>query len=213
MKCAVFSCKAFGGRRRGALGGFDAVGAGSGLSSIFRRPGAAVAWLYRRPWLGGVESGWFTTDGAGERSGASHQLAATYEDHVLGKLYADGSFACAAETLRRYENQDQARGLAFLLARFKERSGFDGVLFSPGVLKGLLETSPDDLSRQGWESFRQSGIHELNEALMRSLIVAARRHNGNVRFRRRGRRRSRRCVGGRSRTSGSPPSSPSRTRS
>jgi vWA domain found in the FtsH ternary systems/N-terminal helical region fused to the FtsH ternary system vWA domain len=99
----------------------------------------------------------------------------TYEDHVLGKLYADGSFARAAEALRRYESPDRARGLAFLLSRFQERAGFHGVLFSPGVLKRLLEESPDDLSRQGWESFRQVGVHQLNEQLIKSLIAATRR--------------------------------------
>jgi len=102
-------------------------------------------------------------------------LMRTYEDHVLGKLYADWSFTRAAEALRRYEGRDRARGLAFLLSRFKERSGFDGVHFSPGVLKGLLEAAPEDLLRQGWESLRQDGVHQLNERLMQSLIAAARR--------------------------------------
>jgi hypothetical protein len=102
-------------------------------------------------------------------------LLRTYEDHVLGKLYSDRTFDRAAAALRRYENQDRTRGLAFVLSRFKVRSGFDGVHFSPGVLKGLLEASPDDLLRQGWESLRQDGVHELNERLIQSLIAAMRR--------------------------------------
>jgi hypothetical protein len=102
-------------------------------------------------------------------------LLRTYEDHVLGKLYSDRAFARAAEALRRYKDRDRARGLAFLLSRFQDRSGFDGVHFSPGVLKGLLEAPPDDLLRQGWELLRQQGAHELNERLMQSLIAAARR--------------------------------------
>jgi vWA domain found in the FtsH ternary systems/N-terminal helical region fused to the FtsH ternary system vWA domain len=123
----------------------------------------------------------FGLDGAA-RPGAAAAVPAlpinlmrTYEDHVLGKLYADWSFTRAAEALRRYEGRDRARGLAFVLSRFKERSGFDGVHFSPGVLKGLLEAAPEDLLRQGWESLRQDGVYELNERLMQSLIVAARR--------------------------------------
>jgi hypothetical protein len=102
-------------------------------------------------------------------------LMRTYEDHVLGKLYADWSFARGAEALRRYEGRDRARGLAFVLSRFQDRSDFDGVHFSPGVLKGLLEAPPEDLLRQGWESLRQDGVHELNERLMQSLVAAARR--------------------------------------
>jgi len=104
-------------------------------------------------------------------------LLRAYEDHVLGKLYSDGAFARAAEALRCYEHRDRMRGLAFVLSRLKERCGFDGVHFSPGVLKGLLEVSPDDLLRQGWESLRQDGVHELNEQLIHSLIAAMRRTN------------------------------------
>ena len=99
----------------------------------------------------------------------------TYEDHVLGKLYADWSFGRAGDALRRYEGRDRARGLAFVLDRFRDRSGFDGVLFSPGVLKGLLEQPPEEVLQQGWESLRQDGPDELNERLYQSLIAAARR--------------------------------------
>ena len=102
-------------------------------------------------------------------------LIRTYEDHVLGKFYADWSFARAADAVRRYTGRDRARGLAFVLQRFHEHSGFQGVLFSPGVLKGLMETAPADVLQQGWESLRQDGSHWLNERLYQSLIEAARR--------------------------------------
>ncbi len=101
-------------------------------------------------------------------------LLRAYEDHVLGKLYSDGAFARAAEALRGYDPRDRMRGLAFVLSRLKDCCGFDGVQFSPGVLKGLLESPPDDLLRQGWESLRQDGVHELNERLTQSLIGAMR---------------------------------------
>ena len=45
----------------------------------------------------------------------------TYEDHVLGKFYADESFGRAADALRRTEGRDRTRGLAFVLDRFHER--------------------------------------------------------------------------------------------
>jgi vWA domain found in the FtsH ternary systems/N-terminal helical region fused to the FtsH ternary system vWA domain len=102
-------------------------------------------------------------------------LMRTYEDHVLGKFYADWSFARAADALRRYEGRNRARGLAFVLDRFHERSGFIGVQFSPAVLKGLMDAPPEEVLSQGWESLRQDGAHWLNERLYQSLIEAARR--------------------------------------
>ncbi|HVS36774.1 MAG TPA: hypothetical protein VMS17_14530, partial [Gemmataceae bacterium] len=41
----------------------------------------------------------------------SINVVRTYEDHVLGKFYADGSFGRAADALRGYEGRDRARGL------------------------------------------------------------------------------------------------------
>ncbi len=99
----------------------------------------------------------------------------TYEDHVVGKLYTDLSFARGAETLRGYEGRDRARGLAFALGRFMERCGFEGVHLNPVILRRLAEIAPDDFLRQGWQSLRQEGPHELNERLIQSLIAATRR--------------------------------------
>src|SRR5262249_9497885 len=42
-------------------------------------------------------------------------LVRIYEDHVLGRLYADASFERAGDALRRYQGRDRARGLAFLV--------------------------------------------------------------------------------------------------
>src|SRR2546423_988391 len=70
-------------------------------------------------------------------------LMRTYEDYVLGKLYADWTFARAGDALRRYQGEeqerDQSRGLAFLLNQFRGRADFAGVELSPGVIKSLLE--------------------------------------------------------------------------
>jgi hypothetical protein len=104
-------------------------------------------------------------------------LIRTYEDHVLGKLYADWTFARAADALRRplYQGRDRARGLAFLLARMGERAGFGGVELSPSVLQAALDAAPEDLLRHGWESLRLDGPMPLLIDLYEGLIVAARR--------------------------------------
>src|SRR5262245_54677832 len=37
-------------------------------------------------------------------------LLRVYEDHVLGRLYGDGTFERASDALMRYQGRDQARG-------------------------------------------------------------------------------------------------------
>jgi hypothetical protein len=99
----------------------------------------------------------------------------TYEDHVLGKVYADWTFNEASDALRRYQGRDQARGLAFLLNQFRERSGLAGVEMSPGVIKAALESAPEDVLAEGWESLRQGGVQPPLTELYEDLITAARR--------------------------------------
>jgi hypothetical protein len=77
--------------------------------------------------------------------------------------------------LRRYKGRDQARGLAFVHKQFAERSGFHGVRLGPGVLKSLLEASPDEVHAQGWESLNRDGLHAALTAQYEMLIAAARR--------------------------------------
>src|SRR5215831_11988765 len=104
------------------------------------------------------------------------QLMPTYEDHVLGKVYADWSFTTAAESLRRYkEGRERGRGLAFVLQQFRDRAGFDGVEFAPGILHTLLDAPPDEVLRQGYESLLEGGVHPSLQSLYESLIAAARR--------------------------------------
>ncbi|HKI38489.1 MAG TPA: hypothetical protein VKA46_41960 [Gemmataceae bacterium] len=106
-------------------------------------------------------------------------LMRTYEDYVLGKLYADWTFARAGDALRRYQGEgqerDQARGLAFLLNQFRGRADFAGVELSPGVIKALLECPPQEALAQGWDSLSREGLHPLLEELYQSLIAASRR--------------------------------------
>lgn len=103
-------------------------------------------------------------------------LVRTYEDHVLGKIYADWTFTRASEALRRYaRGRDQARGLAYFVGQFRERSGFDGVELPVGVLNTLLELPAEEVLAEGYESLRLDGPHPLLATLYESLIQAARR--------------------------------------
>jgi hypothetical protein len=102
-------------------------------------------------------------------------LVRTYEDHVLGKLYADWTFSRAGDALRHYQGRDRARGLAFLLEQFRQRSSLPGVELSPGVIKVALENSPADVLTQGWDSLRQDGVQPLLTDLYEAIIAAARR--------------------------------------
>jgi hypothetical protein len=102
-------------------------------------------------------------------------LLRTYEDHVLGRIYADWTFNEASDALRRYQGRDQARGLAFLVNQFRERSGFAGVEMSPGVIKAVLESRPEDVLAEAWESLRQDGVQPPLVELYEGLITAARR--------------------------------------
>lgn len=102
-------------------------------------------------------------------------LIRTYEDHVLGKVYADALFERAADALRRYVGRDRVVGLAYLVRQFRERGGIGGVELSPGVIRSLLERTPDDLLRRGWESLGDDGPMPLLVDLYLETTGAARR--------------------------------------
>lgn len=103
-------------------------------------------------------------------------LVRTYEDHVLGKIYADWTFGRASDALRHYaKGREQARGLAYLLGAFRERAKYDGVEMSLGVINALLEVPPEELLSEGYESMRSDGPNEYLPVLYESLIQAARR--------------------------------------
>jgi hypothetical protein len=102
-------------------------------------------------------------------------LLRTYEDHVLGKFYADWTFSRAGDALRRYKGRDQARGLAYLFQQFARRSGFHGVRLSPGVIKAALETPPEEIHTQGWDSLEREGPQIALVPQYEQLITASRR--------------------------------------
>jgi hypothetical protein len=101
-------------------------------------------------------------------------LSRTYEDFVLGKMYADRSVERAGDAVRRYHGRDRARGVAFVLNQFRERAGFGGVLLSPAVIKSLLEAPADEVLSRGWESLGR-GAQPLLVELYEGLIAATRR--------------------------------------
>ncbi len=123
-------------------------------------------------------------------------LIRTYEDHVLGKIYADWTFERASDALKRItaeprpgaESLDEREaprrieerrslGLAYLIKQFRERGEVNGVELSPAVIRGLLDAreKPEDLLRLGWESLHQHGPLPFLIELYEQLIAAARR--------------------------------------
>jgi hypothetical protein len=116
---------------------------------------------------------------AGQGPGLSAALCRAYEDHVLGKLAADWTFARAADALRGYQGEqqerDQARGLAFLLGQFRSRADLAGVALSPGIIKALLETPPQEALAEGSDSLGRDGLQPLLHELYEGLIAATRR--------------------------------------
>lgn len=97
-------------------------------------------------------------------------LTSAYEDHVLGKLYADNSFERASDAVRRYQGRDRVRGMAFLTNQLMSRANLGGVHFSPAILKSLRTRTPEEVMAAGWESLQQFGplplLIELYEELM-----------------------------------------------
>lgn len=108
--------------------------------------------------------------------GLSSTLGRMYEDHVLGKLYGDCSFADAGDALRRYEmGRNWARGLAFLIHQFRRRAEFLGVLLPPSVLRGMLDQPAEEIIAEGRQSLIEFGIMPLLEKCYLSMVDATRR--------------------------------------
>jgi hypothetical protein len=76
-------------------------------------------------------------------------LARTYEDHVLGKLYADWMFERAGDALRKCPGKDRTKGLAYVVNQIRDRASFGGVMLPPAVIRGLLSADPDGVLSPG----------------------------------------------------------------
>ena len=108
-----------------------------------------------------------------------HTLARSYEDHLLGKVYADWTFERATDALRRYTGRDQAKGLAYVVKQVRERAGFGGVELSPAVIRGMVQTPGEELLAQGYTSLSEKGPMPLLVRQYEALVSAARRRRRN----------------------------------
>lgn len=78
-------------------------------------------------------------------------LLRRYEDHVLGKFYADMSFERGTDAIARYQLRDRDRSIAYLINQARERADFGGAIFSPGVLKSIASQPAEDTLREAWD--------------------------------------------------------------
>jgi hypothetical protein len=104
-------------------------------------------------------------------------LARTYEDHVLGKLYADWMFERAGDALRKYQGKDRTKGLAYVVNQFSDRLGGGGVMLPPAVIRGLLNANPVEVLSLGWDSLMRDGPLEVQIKLYQDLAASGRRLN------------------------------------
>lgn len=103
-------------------------------------------------------------------------LGRQYEDHVLGRLYADWTFERASDALRRYHpGKERARGLAYVVNQVRERAGIGGVLLPPAVIRTLAASDPDDVLAAAWDGLMRDGPSELLVRLYGELVAAGRR--------------------------------------
>lgn len=102
-------------------------------------------------------------------------LGRTYEDHVLGKLYADWTFERAGDALRKYKDKDRVRGLAYIVRQICERAGIAGALLPPAVIRELSNTSPDEVIKTGYDGLVRDGPSPLLVQMYESLVSAGRR--------------------------------------
>ena len=102
-------------------------------------------------------------------------LARSYEDHVLGKLYADWLFERAGDALRRYTDKERPRGLAYIVRQIRERGGLGGVELSPAVIRGLLSVNSEKLLAEARDDLQTHGPLPLLVTQYQELVAAARR--------------------------------------
>jgi vWA domain found in the FtsH ternary systems/N-terminal helical region fused to the FtsH ternary system vWA domain len=101
-------------------------------------------------------------------------LLRTYEDLVLGKIFADRAIERAGDAVRRYQGRNRARGIAFVLDQIRERSGIGGVLLNPAILKALIDTPPGEILASSAEAVND-GLQPLLVELYNELIASFRR--------------------------------------
>lgn len=95
------------------------------------------------------------------RLGIDPGLIRSYDDSVLGKLYADWSFQRAADALGRYQGDDRTKALVYLLRRIQDRAKLPGVVINPAEIKSLAQQPAAQLLAEGWETIENHGVHTL----------------------------------------------------
>jgi len=99
-------------------------------------------------------------------------LVRRYEDHVLGRLYADRGFERAADAVRMLTGPERVRGVAFLVDRVRERAGVVGVHLPVAVLRSLLAAGADEVLSRAWDDLTRDGPSKLTLDLLDALAAA-----------------------------------------
>jgi hypothetical protein len=102
-------------------------------------------------------------------------LADNYLHHVLGKFFADGLFERASFALARYDGADRARGLAFLVNRFRRHARLGGITFSNAIVRNLRRDNPANLLAEGAARWSSDGPPAHLVTQYEHLISATRR--------------------------------------
>jgi hypothetical protein len=102
-------------------------------------------------------------------------LGRMYEDHVLGKLYADPMFERAGDALQKYQGKDRTKGLAYLVNQLRERIQVGGVHLPPAVIRTLLAANPNEVLTSAWDGLMRDGPSPLLVTMYEELVAAARR--------------------------------------
>jgi len=102
-------------------------------------------------------------------------LARMYEDHVLGKLYADALFERAGDALQKLHDKDRVKGLAYVVNQIQSRAKLPGVLLPPAVIRGLLRDNGEDVLTAAMERLMRDGPSPLLIAMYEQIVAAARR--------------------------------------
>ncbi len=123
----------------------------------------------------GMDRGEKSKNSAPEQIGLPSQLARSYEDNVLGKIYGDWTFERASDALKNYApGRERARGLAFLVAKFRAQAQLGGVLLSPSVIRGMLDAPPDETLKKGLESIVNDGLMPILSLAYHEMVAASR---------------------------------------
>lgn len=107
-------------------------------------------------------------------------LVRMYEDHVLGKLYADATFERAGDALKKYSEKDRIKGIAYIVNQMQARANIPGVYLSPAVIRGLRDSNHEEVLASAMERMLSAGPSPLLVTLYEQLVAAARRMNESL---------------------------------